>query len=259
MRTGPTVRMPMTLSVLATCVGLLLFTASSALGAGMDLYWNECPPLGSMNRSFACNTNAGANVMVASFDPPAGITKLVASSAVIDLRSASSPLPSWWHLQPGGCRDGSLSVSFSPPAPFSCADYWSAGATGGFTYTVGFGGDPTSARIVVSFGMPEALAGPVTPGTEYQAFRLTLDNSTSVGTEACTGCNDPTCIILNELTLYQPSGLGDYRICNPLNGNFIMWQGGAIGGGGCPGADYQYPCSTPVLDRTWGQIKGLYR
>jgi hypothetical protein len=45
---------------------------------------------------------------------------------------------------------------------------------------------------------------------------------------------------------------GDFRITNQLESNYVVWQGGAIGGVGCPGA-------TPTINRTWGQLKASYR
>jgi hypothetical protein len=44
----------------------------------------------------------------------------------------------------------------------------------------------------------------------------------------------------------------EVRITAPLTSNFVTWQGGAIGGAGCPGA-------TPAQNRTWGQVKSIYR
>jgi hypothetical protein len=246
-------------SRLLLATAFVLVPAAPALADGVNLYWNNCSIGGTMNKAFACDANAGVSVLVASFDPPTGITQLASSRAVIDLRSASNPMPSWWRLGAGGCREGSLSVSFTPPASQFCADYWSGSALQELSYSTDLGSDPTRARIVLSFGKPQAVAGPVTAGTEYYAFELIMDNLKSTGAGACAGCLDPCCIVLNEITLYQTPGLGDYRICAPLTSNFVTWQGGAIGGSGCPGAEYNYPCTTPVLNRTWGQMKGLYR
>jgi hypothetical protein len=52
--------------------------------------------------------------------------------------------------------------------------------------------------------------------------------------------------------LLTSNNSGDNRIVNPLTGNFATWQGGAIGGAGCPAA-------TPTQNKTWGQVKSIYR
>jgi hypothetical protein len=247
------------------CAVLMVLAATKASGGGINLAWNDCYGAGgTVNKNFACNTNSGTNILVASFEPPDGITKLVGSSAVIDIQTASTPLPSWWQLSASGCRAGSLRLDFNPPASQSCADYWSAAATGSLAYLPGFGGHPDRARITISFGIPEARAGPVLIGWEYYAFRLILDNSKSSGAGACSGCLDPACITLTSVWLYQPEGLGDHAICVPLASNQATWRGGAIGGYGCPGTDGPPPppsdcLATPTINRTWGQLKGLYR
>lgn len=240
---------------------MVLLPSASALSAGMNLYWNDCSAGMGMttNRAFTCDTNAGSNVLVVSFAPPAGITKLIAARAVIGLRSASHPMPLWWRLGAGGCREGSLTVSFAPPASHACAEYWSGAILQELSYSTEFGGDPDRARIVISFAIPEAAAGPVIPETEYYAFSLAIDNAKSMGSGMCGGCADPSCIVLEELTLYQSPGLGDYRICYPWISNYVTWQGGAIGGAGCPPYDDIDPCTTPALNRTWGRMKSLYR
>jgi hypothetical protein len=247
---------------LVFCIGLALTPSAVAFGAGLDLFWNDCSagPASSYNKVFACDTNAGVGVIVASFDPPDGITKLVGCRAVLELRFAPFPVfPSWWQFGAGGCREGSMAVSVSPPASELCFDTWSGAATGELEYSANFGGDPTRARVEVSIRRPEATAGPVTAGNSYHAFSLIIDRLNTVGSGACTGCLTPTCITLNEISLYQSPGLSDYRLQCPRLSNFVAWQGGAVGGSACPGSDPPPPCVTPVLNRTWGGIKSIYR
>jgi hypothetical protein len=239
----------------ALLCALFLALPASAIAAGVNLAWNDClaAAASSQNKNFACDTNAGSTVLVASFEPPFGITKLVAATAVIDIEWASAPVPSWWRLDAGGCRDGAVSVSFAPVSGAYCFDYWSY-ATGAVSFVNAPYGDPDNARIIVTWSIPEAIAGPVLMDTEYYAFQLTLDHSKTTGAGACAGCTVPACIVLKEITLYQPPGLGDYRVCYILQRNFVTWQGGVIG---CPPPQPQ--CITPVLNRTWGQVKGVYR
>ena len=243
---------------------MLATVVSAASGSGIDLGWNECFGAGgTTNKNFACNTNSGSSTMVASFDPPDGMGLVVGGSAAIDLISASSALPSWWQLGDGGCRQGALRVEFGTTTQ-GCPDAWAGSATGSYSYSPGFDGRPSLARIEVSWSVPEALAVQLAPGWEYVAFRLVLDNVNTLG-GACPGCEVPMCIGLTAICLHGPGGAGTYPMYNPLINNLITWQGGAIPGG-CPGTDGPpppfppYGClATPVMNRSWGQIKTLYR
>lgn len=245
------------------CVFSMLVPSIGA-SEGINLAWDECGASGTSNRSFACDTNLGANTLVASFDPPAGVMKLVGCSAVIDLGvKVAEPSP-WWQFDAGGCRADALELVLTAPTTFTCADYWSGAATGSLVYLPSFGGNPVRSRFLVSFGIPEALAGPVEAGTEYYAFRLVLANSGAMGPEACAGCSAPACLVLSSLWLYQPSGVGDHALCAPRDYLMVSWQGGAVGGLGCPPADgppwWPDDClATPTRGATWGLVKSLYR
>jgi hypothetical protein len=189
---------------------------------------------------------------VCSFDPPDGVTKLTGASAWIDIIANS--MPNWWQFS-GGCRDGALRLSFDPG---SCSDPWSGAAVGSLTYQVGINGRSGLARVTVSLGIPESMAGPVEPGTEYSAFRLVIDNRHTVGT--CADCYYPMCIGFIGIWLHQPAGMTDHLVCTPLQSELATWQGGAVTEFGCPGTPFPWQCNvTPKARRTWGQIKSLYR
>ncbi|HKQ58774.1 MAG TPA: hypothetical protein VJY35_12975 [Candidatus Eisenbacteria bacterium] len=240
---------------------LLLVAPAAASAAGINLSWNDCfssrGP--ATNQDFACDTNTGSHVLVATFDPPAGVTKLIGASAVVDVATDGSDLPSWWQLGVGGCRAASLQLDLgSGETPF-CSTYWPGVAAGSLAYTTGAGGFPFRMRIHVSMGIPEAIAGAVDSGTEYYGFRLLLDNAASTGAGACAGCDVPACIILTSIWLYQPPAFGDLAICSPLLSNVATWQGGRSD---CTGAAPWWPtdcATTPAQNRTWGAIKSLYR
>jgi hypothetical protein len=71
----------------------------------------------------------------------------------------------------------------------------------------------------------------------------------------CNGCGEPACLVLQAVELFQIVGSpgGDIIILNrALNQQFVTWQGGGIGGSGCP-------LSVPVKRATWGAIKAIYR
>ena len=234
---------------------LLALTATVASAAGINLYWNDCSVAGVTNKTFNCASNAGSNTMTVSFDPPPGLSSVNGLDMIIDIQSTSNPMTQWWFFKnTGTCRLASLGANtvFSSA---NCTEPWASAGSGNISaYLNNFGGDPKRARLAGTVSVGGPLAGPVSPGTEYYALNITINNAKTVGTGACAGCADPTCLVLNDLLISQPAGTqgGSPKVTNPLTSNFITWQGGAIGGSGCPGA-------TPTVNRTWGQVKSIYR
>jgi hypothetical protein len=70
----------------------------------------------------------------------------------------------------------------------------------------------------------------------------------------CAGCQIPACIVFQYIKVAQPAGTpnGDALLTNENIRRYMTWQGGAIGGLGCP-------AQTPTRKATWGQVKSLYR
>lgn len=240
---------------LLLCGALLALSASVASAAGINFSWNNCGDNGVQNKTFACtsNTLTGA-IMYGSFIPPAGSAAITGMEVVIDLQSSAATLPAWWQYKyTGSCRGTALSTSVDfTSGPFECADYWAGAGQGGMTaYITPYATAANRARLLMIYAVPQNIAAPVDETLEYYAFKATVNGSKSVGTGACAGCADPVCIVLNEVKLTQPVGVGDFRIQNPASRNFVTWQGGAVSGG-CPAA-------TPTHNTTWGSVKSLYR
>src|SRR5262245_45469495 len=85
------------------CIAGLALTASVASAGGISLAWNDCLGAGgASNRTFACDTNAGFNDLYVSFDPPVDLSDVDGSNPIIDLQSASTPLPPWWQFKNAG-------------------------------------------------------------------------------------------------------------------------------------------------------------
>lgn len=233
---------------------LLALSASVAAAAGLNLSWNDCGTFGVQNKTFACNVNTGSDILWGSYIPPDGSTAITGNEMVLDLQSAAAVLPAWWQFKnTGSCRQTALSAAFAANASGNCGDYWSGQASGGLaSYNLNVvPGATNRARILLVAAVDQALAAPVDGATEYYSFSLTMNHTKTVGTGACAGCTDGICIVLNEIKLTQPVGVGDYRIQNPAVRNFVTYQGGAVSGG-CPAA-------TPARNTTWGQVKSLYR
>ena len=236
---------------LLLCGALLAVSASIASAAGINLSYTGCGAAGIANKTFACTANTGSDVMVASYVAPDGTQGITGMEAVIDLQSAAATLPAWWQFKNvGACRQTALAVA---PNGASCdGDYWAGQASGGVTaYITPYATAANRARLLIIYAVPSTLAAPVDADVEYFAFTATVSHVKTVGTGSCAGCSDPVCIVLNEIKLTQGVGIGDFRIQNPADRNYVSWQGGVVAGG-CPAA-------TPARNATWGSVKSLYR
>ena len=242
--------------------GLLLAMSASiaSAGPGVGLRWNAClSDGGAINKAFACNSNTGTNLIVGTFELGVDLASTSGNEVVIDLASASSPLPAWWQFKNvGTCRTTALNMSFSNPTATNCVD-WAAGqASGGIgAYNIGARGANT-ARLVAAIAVPPALLADLVAATEYYSFSIAITNVKTVGTGACAGCLDPVCIVFNSINLTTPVLANNIKLIGSSNGtdsNYCTWQGGAGvvtgGGSGCPAA-------TPTRSATWGQVKALY-
>ncbi len=233
---------------------LLALTSSIASAAGINLSWNDCGALGVANKTLACNSNTGNNDMFLSFDPPSGLTMVTGNNQIIDLQSMSDPLPAWWQFKNAGtCRLAALQALSAITG--SCFDTWQGQGHAGIAAYLTSDNSPSvatnRARIIGSIAVSTAFATPVDAGTEYFSMLVRITNAKTVGTGACAGCLDPITLVLNEILITQEVGTpgGSSRLTNPANENCVMVNGGIPNG--C--------LATPTRNRTWGQVKSLYR
>ena len=239
-------------------VGLPLLTASIASAGGLKLAWNECLGAGGLsNRTFACDTNVGNNDLYVSFDPPQDIAGVIGLHAYVDLHDESSAaLPGWWQLKNlFSCRPFSLSA---PDIAGSCDSIWSAQRYPSIAAYYVTAVVPTMeldrATILGSVSAPPVDSAAVHPGTEYIAMVIRFDNRKTTGLGACNGCQDRICFVLSQVEILtnNPGSITmrscggrthDPCPCPGAPGTSVTWQGGA----------------SPTLNRTWGQLKSLYR
>ena len=248
---------------------LLSFASASVAHAQVNLAWNNCitQVASAADKAYACDGSGNGIPFkaVMSFISPANLNNFVGIQAVVDVRSSSAgPLADWWKLGIGECRDG----NFTFPASLTgvgtgttgvCRNPWIGGNTGGGFqwYTENRDGSPTPGwgRVKVAFARDNEAA--LIQGQQYITGAFTLDtfNDIETGTGVCEGCTTPACLVLNQVELYQVVGSpgGDILILtDPATRAFITWQGGAIGGNGCP-------VETPTRRTTWGSLKSTYR
>ncbi len=236
-------RLQSSLCALALVAGLL--SRSPASASGINLSWNDCGTYGVGGKSSPCTANSGVNIIVGSFVPPPGINTLVAIAATLDVQTSSPVLPNWWQLdRDNGCRPSSLSSQFNIQTLSSCADFWQGQGLGMMDYRRSDrGANRGLLRLVCA--IDENAGRSVDSGTEYYAFQVVINNARSSGSDACSGCMTPTCIILNSIELDQFGGPAPQILTNPVNRSMVTWQGGECQGG--------------VRNRTFGQIKSIYR
>jgi hypothetical protein len=246
-------RHPALRRVLVIVLALIAHHASIASAGGINLAWDSCLGAGGVtNKDFICNLNGPTHTLFISFDPDVEMLDVAGSNPIIDLQSASTSLPPWWQFKnPDSCRPSSLSAT--PATTGGCVDPWGGEAVAGIAAYLTTAVLPSMAtnraRVLgsVTIGMILASAH-VIPGTEYFDLAIRIN---STGTDNCSGCLDPVCLVLNEVLLTTYNS-GNQILTRPLVCNYATWQGGAVGDPGCPAA-------TPTANRTWGQVKSAYR
>ncbi len=245
-----------------SALALLWFVSvPSAHAAGVGMRWNHCfsENTGVMNRSFACDTNAGTELLVGTFLPSTALSQVVQIDAIVDLAAASPVLPAWWQLAGvGACRAGALSANIEfDPANLNCLD-WSDGVApaAAMNYQPGVRGANT-ARILVSATMNAADTPAIFAWNEYFAFNLPITHVATTG--LCGGCSAPVCIMLTSITLTRannPTPLVMSGAENGTDANYVTWQGG---GAPTVGSATGCPAATPTRNTSWSAVKSMYR
>ena len=238
----------------------LLSTTAAHAAQGVNLRWSSCfGDGGTVNRNFACDTNAGTNVLVGSFELGTPLAQVSGNEMVIDLWFGSLGLPAWWAFTKAGfCRQASLALDTAlPPAALSCVDWASGRSAGGIgDYRINLNGFGT-AKVVMAIALPAPELADLEAGQEYFSLRLTIDNAKTVGGASCGGCDIPVCMNLLAFNLTTPVAANNRRLTTGTNGTSLVvtWQGGVIS----PPNVQVCPLATPTRHETWGAVKSLYR
>lgn len=236
----------------------LLLGAATASAAGINLGWNDCPDGSSyaLTETFVCDTNTGVHTLVGSFVAPAGVVAMSANEFVVDIATATNPLPDWWRMATGYCRAGSLVGNFDfTSGPFACYDYWQGGAIGGIAEDL-TNASIGRARIKGVFALPagDPRITLVPEGTHVYSFKLIINDAKSTGSGSCTGCGEEMCIVLQLIRLDQHPPLPIISLYNPATVQHAVWQAWTT-------SDPAHTCGgiVPARQKTWGSIKALYR
>jgi hypothetical protein len=230
-----------------------LSPAPAAAAPVAHLAWDDCGASGHLTRSFACDTNVGAEQLVVSFVPPA-VAAFTGIEARIRFWPPAASLPAWWALSTGGCRAGSLRASPFAAGPSSCTSPWTSQVF--WTAQLDLSTQEIKVLVDLNKGQEHGLDG----GTEYYGVRIAFDHARSTGAGACGGCSLPAGLYLSRLALLlgPPDPTYEFALAEVP---YVNWQ--------CDGAPivtaegvtgWTFPdCATPARAPTWGRIKALYR
>jgi len=254
---GPLADFPLRAALAAAVLACLLL-AGSARASSVNLRWTSCwGDGGPSNRSFACNTNTGADLLVGSFVSPAAVHGVVSQGFIVDVGfDGSTSVPAWWQFKNvGSCRQTALVVLATiPGSAVQCQDWANAPALGTFSnYLLAFG-NVGSIRGTVT--VPTDAAADLVAGQEYFSFQLSINHQKTVGAGACGGCTVGACISLRLIHLIttglnNPALLIGSSVSDVPSDARALWQ--------LTSPTAVCDLATPARNRTWGEVKALYR
>lgn len=207
---------------------------------GLILSLDDCGDFGQWRSTIDCATNSGMAInAVASIILPAAIDRVVAIEGYFVVETSGRTISPWWSFD--GCRASALTFSADfTEGPFNCNDYWAGQASGG-GYVVPGGPIESRFQIRCVFASPHEQT--MDPGAEHYLFKMRISRTKSTGTGSCPGCNDRACVLFDRLLLSRAEGIGDQVITQPGNGGSVLYGDLLI----------------PAANRSWGQVKALYR
>ena len=241
--------------MLAAAAVLALLALSPASGVAQPvarLAWDNCGATGVVTRTFACNTNSGAQQLVVSFVPPAA-PAFTGMEARIRFWPPAGSLPAWWAMSAGGCRVTALRSSPFPAGSTPCANPW----TSNLFFSTAM--DPVTHELRAVVDLNQGEEHPLEAGVEYYGIRITFTHAKSTGAGACDGCSLPVGIYLSRLMLLLgPDPNFEYPLADVPHANWqcdgspLVFMGQVVG--------WSFPnCATATRNGTWGGIKALFR
>ncbi len=246
-------RSPVVFRAAALLAAALVACAPGRSFAAEELWlrWFECAASGQQANVVNCAVPTLPRSLYVAACPATSVDQVVGTNMVFDVVADAATLPGWWQLAPGGCRAGRLTADASFGATVACVDAWNeAGVALIQGYEARPGGGPNELRFVVVAGVLPGNAV-VMPGGEPRALVHVVMDLADVISTPCAGCATGACIVLNSVELVRLPGApgGSVTLTQPAadGSNFAIWQSGAA----C--------VSVPARNRTWGQIKAMYR
>ena len=237
--------------VVLTLLLLALLPVRAAALGGINLKWDGCSLDGAGAKTFACDANTGdAFALYVSVAAPSAVPALVGVGVRVNLAFDDVAIPAWWQTATGQCREGAVAVSYAPAdLVTACPDVWQGRGSLSVQQVLP-GWRANVLRVVSAAAMPADSAVYLPEdGPEYTACRISIARANSTGAGACAGCALGACMYAEEVDLYQPDPAPMIAVTNVLNSALVTWNSAYTG---C-NAD------VPARNRSWGQIKSLYR
>jgi len=247
---------------------LLALAAAPAFAAGGALFlgWGNC--VGDAGwvaySSFNCALGLG-DVMYVNYQVNTPATNVVTLNAIMDVNiNSQTSVPDFWHFEAGGCNYGFLVLEDKrPTGKCSTSQTTLCGNTGSlcneFITAYGIGAPaklpPNRTRILITNA--RAASSPVTlvaAPTKQYAYDLGIDatNATEAG-GVCAGCASVISIALNSIVLESAlAETGGEAVADIITSDMP---------GSAPGVCINAATcnAVPVQNKTWGQLKALYR
>jgi len=214
---------------------------------GISLSWNACSDdaAAAGDQHFVCNTNDRGSPfrLVASVVPDQSISAIEAVETIL-LVNYAGQLPNWWSIDVGGCRIGSITqeAPLAASAGGTCGSWLASGLSIGFLSP---SLESQGLVITAEWDNPGGVTSSVTAGQRYVANLFDIDQQHTValapGDVACAGCATPAELSLMSVRFIRASTSIEYTA--PSGSKTVTWQGPSV----------------PTTNRTWGEIKALYR
>ena len=232
----------------------------------INLSWAECGTFGFQNRTFACDTDTGEELLlVGSFDAYS-VDDFYGAIAQIGFgpQFGAAHFPDWWRFLSSPCRSSGELVVDVPTGDNFCLSPYPAAAPIEHRYDLGVSphGWP-GACLTVRIAFPPEQARALNGQSEYYAFRVRISRQRSTG-DCQASCLEPLCIGLNSIELLRAQH-PPMRLTAPRDRNWVHWQS-SNAWSFCPPTDaYDFvygSCDGPTSTarRTnWGSVRSIYR
>jgi hypothetical protein len=103
---------------------------------------------------------------------------------------------------------------------------------------------------VIAIAVPPDRLANLEPDIEYFSFNLVIDHAKTVDPGACGGCTGAVCLVFASIHITAPVVANNLYMSGgtTTGSDWARWQGN--------GAD----CAlVPVKNKTWGEVKAMYR
>jgi len=252
--------------LLLTAALALVATSAFAAGGSLFLAWDDCVANGGVGfKNFDCANGLGgelyASFILNSATPAPGVVTL---NTITDVNiNGAAVVPDFWHFEAGGCNYGFLVLADKRPSGM-CAGtaVIMCGLTGAGCneFITAYGVDyPVDGRARILVTLARMASSPVilaaAPTINF-AYQLGIDASFSSELNApdgCVGCASVASIALNSIVLesaeLNTSGEATADIITSDMAGSVPQV--CVNGETC--------LNVPVKNKTWGQLKALYR